>query len=107
MSPRGPPPKPEPLKLVFTTPSIRNVTIATESDDHYYEISTWNWEPCLTKVKRLIPETTTMVLVAELKKDHEKDKQYTGVRLVDPDKPDKEFQTPESYLELSNEDSRS
>jgi len=107
MPPRGAPAKPAPLKLEFSTTSIRNTSIATENDVHYYEVSTWDWDPFVTKVKRLIPETTTMVLVAEFKRDNEKDKGCTGVRIVDPEKPDKDYQSPESYLGLSSGDSTS
>jgi len=64
-----PPPKPPPpIKLVLTTNSTRNTTIADASDSIYYEIRTEPWIPLHTKVKKLDPETRKYEVRAEIQR---------------------------------------
>lgn len=55
--------------LTLTTPSLRNVTISTRSDDIFYEVTTPPWEPDITKVRRRDPEYGQWDLVGEIKND--------------------------------------
>ncbi|KAJ7582091.1 hypothetical protein C8J56DRAFT_1005946 [Mycena floridula] len=55
-------------KLEFTTNSVRNTTLATEDDLHYYEIVTRFWHPKLTKINFLNPDTQVLYTVAEIEK---------------------------------------
>ena len=59
------------------------MTIATSSDDYYYEIVTTDWDPLCTKIRRLDSENGHMSLVAELKKEEARS-DYTGVRFISP-----------------------
>ncbi|EIW85616.1 hypothetical protein CONPUDRAFT_142109 [Coniophora puteana RWD-64-598 SS2] len=43
----------EPFRLTFTTPSLRNTVLADASDTFYYDISTPEWAPCDTNIRRL------------------------------------------------------
>ncbi|GJJ11835.1 hypothetical protein Clacol_006073 [Clathrus columnatus] len=97
-----PPPKPPPpFKLTFTTTSLRNVTIATENDAFYYEIVTRHWEPSITRINRLDVESGKMIPKAELLKDEEdRDAPYTGIKFIDPEKPDTSPIPPNIFLGL-------
>ena len=66
-----PPPKKAdpPHKMVLTTNSLRNTTIAVDNDALYYEIVTRFWHPHLTKIKKLDPDTAEMVTIAELERE--------------------------------------
>jgi len=63
-----PPPKKAdpPHKMVFTTNSLRNNTIAVDNDALYYEIVTRFWHPSLTKINKLDFETGELKTVAEI-----------------------------------------
>ncbi|KAF8528161.1 hypothetical protein BU17DRAFT_81393 [Hysterangium stoloniferum] len=93
-----PPAKPAPIKLVFTTTSLRNVTIATELDEHYYEIVTPAWEAGCTKIKRLHSDSGQIAVIAELKKDDENSPKYSGLRFIGPKQPEADFGSPEAFL---------
>lgn len=101
-----PPSTPSTLKLVFTTTSLRNVTIATESDDYYYEIVTPKWDPLNTQIRRLDSDTGTMTPVAEMSKENESSR-YTRLRFINPDGAETEFITPEDFLTVDNNGNRS
>ncbi|KAF8510325.1 hypothetical protein JB92DRAFT_2940947 [Gautieria morchelliformis] len=78
----APPPAAPPVKLIFTTTSLRNVTIATASDSHYYEVVTHKWEPeasASTHVRRLQGESGIMLPVAELRRGKEREGHEDGV----------------------------
>ncbi|KAF8589704.1 hypothetical protein K439DRAFT_1612506 [Ramaria rubella] len=92
-----PPPPPAPIKLVFTTTSLRNVTIATENDEFYYEIVTPDWDILNTRVRRLDTNTGIMSLVAELKKE-DAHSSYAALRFINPEKADTEFISPDVFL---------
>ena len=66
-----PPPKKvdPPHKMVLTTNSLRNTTIAVDDDALYYEIVTRFWHPHLTKIKKLDEDTQEMVTIAELERE--------------------------------------
>ena len=66
-----PPPKKvdPPHKMVLTTNSLRNTTISIDNDLLYYEIVTRFWHPHVTKIKKLDPETSELVTVAELERE--------------------------------------
>ena len=83
-------PTPAPLTLVFTTTSLRNVTIATAADEYYYEVVTVDWEPLITKVRRLDSESGQMTLIAEMKRE-DANSHYTELRFVTPEKQDSDF----------------
>jgi hypothetical protein len=85
-----------PLKLVFTSPSLRNVTIATPSDEFYYEIVTPDWEPLYTKIRRLDSNTGQLSLIAELKREEGHSK-YTGLRFTSPSPPEKDAKDEKVY----------
>lgn len=100
-----PPPAkpPQPLKLTFTTTSLRNVTIATDNDEYYYEVVTRFWESSTTRINRLDPESGKMIPKAELLKDEDsRDAPYTGLKFIDPDKPDAAPISPDSFLGLGD-----
>jgi hypothetical protein len=102
-----PPPttaKPAPLKLSFSTTSLRNVTIATESDEHFYEVVTWDWHAQITKIRRLVPDSVEMEPVAELKKDKAKDNHYSGVKLSNSESADDGFVSVDAFLDVGNHD---
>lgn len=104
-----PPPAkpPQPLKLTFTTTSLRNVTIATDNDEYYYEVVSRFWESNVTKINRLDPESGKMIPMAELLKDEDRrDAPYTGLKFIDPDKPDTAPITPDSFLGLGDSASK-
>lgn len=101
-----PPSTPSTLKLVFTTTSLCNVTIATESDDYYYEIVTPKWDPLNTQIRRLDSDTGTMTPVAEMSKENESSR-YTRLRFINPDGAETEFITPEEFLTVDNNGNRS
>jgi len=62
-----PPKKPEPPhKMEFTTNSLRNTTVAVESDSLYFEIVTPFWHPNLTKINKLDIESREFTTVAEI-----------------------------------------
>lgn len=65
-----PPPKKAdpPHRLEFTTNSIRNTTIAVDTDAFYYEIVTRFWHPNLTKINKLDNETRELKTVAEIER---------------------------------------
>lgn len=88
---------PATLKLVFTTTSLRNVTIATESDEYYYEIVTPKWDVLNTKIRRLDSNSGKMIPVAEMQKETS-DAKYTGLRFIDPEKAETAFIAPEAFL---------
>ncbi|KAJ7599478.1 hypothetical protein C8J56DRAFT_770032 [Mycena floridula] len=54
--------------LEFTTNSVKNTTLATEDDLHYYEIVTRFWHPTLTKINLLDPDTQILRTIAEIEK---------------------------------------
>ncbi|KAH8119519.1 hypothetical protein DFH11DRAFT_1501567 [Phellopilus nigrolimitatus] len=66
-----PPPKKvePPHKLVLSTNSIRNTTIAVDDDAFYYEVVTRFWHPNLTKIKKLDTDTAEMVTIAEIERE--------------------------------------
>ncbi|KAI0059508.1 hypothetical protein BV25DRAFT_1808942 [Artomyces pyxidatus] len=65
----APPRKADPLhRMVFTTNSLRNTTIAVDDDALYYEIVTRYWHPNLTKIFKLDKEIREMLLIAELER---------------------------------------
>lgn len=97
-------PTPSKLKLIFTTTSLRNVTIATETDEYYYEIVTPKWDALNTKVRRLDSDSGKMLPVAEMKKEAGIS-QYTGLRFINPEKAETEFIPPEQFL-LANDGSK-
>lgn len=69
-----PPKKAEPsCRMVLTTNSLRNTTIAVEDDSHYYEVVTRFWHPHLTKIFKLDMGTRDMVLAAEIEREPDKD----------------------------------
>ncbi|KAH8987395.1 hypothetical protein EDB86DRAFT_3065752 [Lactarius hatsudake] len=69
-----PPKKAEPsCRMVLTTNSLRNTTIAVEDDSHYYEVVTRFWHPHLTKILKLDMGTRDMVLAAEIEREPDKD----------------------------------
>jgi hypothetical protein len=55
-------------KLILTTNSIRNTTLASPDDQHYYEICTWFWHRNITKINQLEPDTQIMRTVAEIER---------------------------------------
>jgi hypothetical protein len=97
----APPPAPTKLKLIFTTTSLRNVTIATESDEYYYEIVTPKWDAMNTKVRRLDLDSGKILPVAEMKKE-DGISQYTGLRFIDPEKEETGFIPPEQFLSVDD-----
>ena len=90
------------LKLVFTTTSLRNVTIATESDNYYYEIVTPKWDSLNTQIRRLDSETGKMIPVAEMKRKDE-NSHYTGLRFISPEKAENEFIAVEEFLAVNGD----
>lgn len=52
--------------LHFTTTSLRNVVISNASDVIFYEVITPKWEPHLTKISRLDPNSRDFNLIGEL-----------------------------------------
>ena len=98
----APPSTPPTLKLILTTTSLRNVTIATESDDYYYEIVTPKWDSLNTKIRRLDSDTGNMMPVAEMKKELE-NSQYTGLRFANPEEADTEFIAPAEFLTVDGD----
>lgn len=55
----------------------------------------------ITRINRLDVESGKMIPKAELLKDEEdRDAPYTGIKFIDPDKPDTAPITPNSFLEL-------
>jgi hypothetical protein len=65
-----PPPKQEPpLKLFFTTNSLRNTTLSVNDDTIFYEIVTRFWHPRLTKIFKLDKEARSMTLVTEIERE--------------------------------------
>ncbi len=55
-----------PQKLSLTTTSLRNFIISNQSDVIYYEVRTPKWEPGLTKISRMDPNTRELAVVAEI-----------------------------------------
>lgn len=55
--------------LTLTTTSLHNVTISSQSDDIFYEITTPPWEPEITKLRRRDPDLGQFDLVGEIKYD--------------------------------------
>lgn len=71
-----PPKKPAPpLKLEFTTNSLRNTTIAVGNDKFYYEIVTRYWHPNTTKINKLDVESREFKTIAEIEKVPGKNKE--------------------------------
>lgn len=104
-----PPPAkpPQPLKLTFTTTSLRNVTVATDNDEYYYEIVSRFWESNTTKINRLDSESGKMIPKVELLKDEDsRDAPYTGLKFIDPEKPDTAPISPDSFLGLGDNASK-
>ncbi|KAL5524070.1 hypothetical protein ACEPAG_8243 [Sanghuangporus baumii] len=65
-----PPKKPDPpVKMVLSTNSLRNTTIAVDDDAFYYEVVTRFWHPTITKIRRLDPESNRMITVAEVERE--------------------------------------
>ena len=65
-----PPPKADPPhRMVFTTNSLRNTTIAVDNDAFYYEVVTRFWHPTITKIKKLDADSQTLSLIAELERE--------------------------------------
>lgn len=62
------PTKPTPHRMVFTTNSLRNTTIAVEDDALYYEVVTRFWHPDVTKVFKLDKESRELALIAEIQR---------------------------------------
>jgi len=96
---------PSPLQLILTTPSLRNVTIATPSDEFYYEIVTPDWDPLYTKIRRLDAESGQMSLIAELKREEGQSK-YTGLRFTSADQPEKDeraYTSPAEFLSAESD----
>lgn len=58
--------QPQRQKLNFTTTSLRNVVISNTSDVIFYEVVTPKWEPHLTKISRLEPNSREFNLIGEL-----------------------------------------
>ncbi|KDQ59766.1 hypothetical protein JAAARDRAFT_46402 [Jaapia argillacea MUCL 33604] len=56
-------------KLEFTTISLSNLVISNETDVIFYEITTPEWEPQLTKIKRQDPRNSLLQVVAELENE--------------------------------------
>lgn len=54
--------------LTLTANSVRNTTMSTGDDFHYYEIVTRFWHPKVTKINILDPDTQTLHTVAEVEK---------------------------------------
>jgi len=54
--------------MEFTANSVRNTTLATNDDFHYYEIVTRFWHPKVTKINILDPDTQALRTVAEIEK---------------------------------------
>ncbi|KAJ6594890.1 hypothetical protein B0H19DRAFT_918369 [Mycena capillaripes] len=52
--------------MEFATNSVRNTTLATASDDPYYEVVTRFWHPHLTKINKLDPASRVMTTVCEI-----------------------------------------
>lgn len=52
--------------LSFTTTSLRNVVISNTSDVIFYEVVTPSWEPHLTKISRLDPNSREFNVIGEL-----------------------------------------
>ena len=59
-------------RLEFTTTSIRNVVISTPCDSIYYEVTTPEWEPHLTRIRRLDPVVKQYSAIAELLNEDDK-----------------------------------
>jgi len=55
-----------PHKMEFTTNSLRNNTLAVDTDALYFEIVTRFWHPDLTKINRLDVESRELTTVAEI-----------------------------------------
>ncbi|THU79345.1 hypothetical protein K435DRAFT_768797 [Dendrothele bispora CBS 962.96] len=55
-------------KLVLTTNSVRNTTLASPDDKYYYEICTWFWHRNTTKINIHEHDTKLMRPVAEIEK---------------------------------------
>jgi len=70
-----PPPKKvdPPHKMVFTTNSLKNTTIAVDDDQLYYEIVTRFWHPNITKIKKLDYDTSEMKTIAEIERESGKE----------------------------------
>jgi len=70
-----PPPKKidPPHKMEFSTNSLRNNTVAIDSDALYFEIVTRFWHPDLTKINKLDVESRELTTVAEISKTPGKD----------------------------------
>jgi hypothetical protein len=57
-----------PHKLEFTTNSLRNNTVAVDTDALYFEIVTRFWHPNLTKINKLDVESRELTTIAEIAK---------------------------------------
>ncbi|EIM82396.1 uncharacterized protein STEHIDRAFT_114319 [Stereum hirsutum FP-91666 SS1] len=55
--------------LTLTTTSLHNLTISSQSDHIFYEITTPSWEPEITKLRRRDPDLGQFDLVGEIKYD--------------------------------------
>ena len=84
-----PPPKKAdpPHKMVLSTNSLRNTTIAVDDDALYYEIVTRFWHPHLTKIRKMDIDTAEMVTVAELEREPGREPRLRFGVNVDPDAP--------------------
>lgn len=65
-------------KLSLTTTSLQNVVISNQSDIIYYEVVTPKWEPTVTRISKMDPNSRELEVVAELQNEPEKP---TAVRL--------------------------
>ncbi|KAJ7064323.1 hypothetical protein C8F01DRAFT_984237 [Mycena amicta] len=59
-------PDPTSTVLEFATNSVRNTTVATASDDPYFEIVTRFWHPHVTKINKLDPGSRELTTVCEI-----------------------------------------
>jgi len=66
-----PPPKKvdPPVRMSFTTNSLRNTTISVDNDTLYYEIVTRFWHPTITKIRKLDIDSAELVTIAELERE--------------------------------------
>lgn len=68
-----PPKKPDPPhKMVFTANSVKNTTVAVDSDALYYEVVTRFWHPDITKLNKLDPDSREFETIAEVQRENGK-----------------------------------
>jgi len=55
-----------PLRLVFTTNSLRNTVIASHDDEIYYEVVSKSWTPTVTRITRVFMDDMIYSHIAEI-----------------------------------------